>query len=106
MPTIRIDRIKIRVKGVSPEVVRLAMDGLGSRLLEQLAQTNALPRPAGDQSRLVAPPAVQVRVGANPRPAELCRALATALVGAVTSSGASSTTNYGSEERQSTVWHT
>jgi hypothetical protein len=41
---IKIDRLNIRLKGISSHTAQLAVNGLGSELLHQLARQRALPR--------------------------------------------------------------
>lgn len=85
MPTTRINRIQIQVKGVSPEIVRMAMEGMSNRLLEQISQPGLVYQSMEGPAPLGAPPRIYVRIGSNTTPAELRNAIATALVGAVTS---------------------
>lgn len=40
--SIKIDHLEIRLKGISPDVARSAVDGLGQNLLDQLSSVQGL----------------------------------------------------------------
>ena len=42
MATINIDRLEIRLKGISPYVVRSSIEGLGDELIKQFAKSTGL----------------------------------------------------------------
>ncbi len=86
MNRITIDRLEIRVRGVSPEAARAASAGLGQELLLRLARERGLPGRGG------APAIDRLDAGSGQLPrhsnaGELRGALANQIAGAIAASG-------------------
>lgn len=63
MSTIRIDRLGLRVQGVSAELLRLALDGLDAALLSRLSVRNLDSARLRDVSPSIRLPAINVGPG-------------------------------------------
>jgi hypothetical protein len=81
MDSVEINRLEIRVRGVSPEVARSAVAGLGNEVLGQLAERSAEVA-ARKVGRIDLGKLETVR---GARPSELRRAIAARVVRSITS---------------------
>ena len=89
--TLKIERLEIRMQGISPQVARAAVTGLGHALLTQLAQQHGLLQ---KKRRITVGKidAGSLQPARNLRPAELQGQMAHRIIAAVTSSGNTSGT--------------
>lgn len=67
MPGIRIDRIEVRLRGVSPGLVRASSEGLGNEVLEQLIRERLFlnEKPGGKINR-IDPDALKISMDESP----------------------------------------
>jgi hypothetical protein len=80
--SIEIDRLEIRLKGVSPESARAAVGDLGRDVLGQLAQQGQRPAPTGTIDRVDAGSA---RLTSGATPSELRETIAGRIVRSINS---------------------
>jgi len=83
--SIRIERLEIRLKGISPLSARAAVDGLGRELLGQLSRTQA-PSEAKSIGRLDELDAVRYQVASETGPADLRGKIAERVAASIRSS--------------------
>ena len=81
MDSIEIDRLEIRVRGVSPEVARSAVAGLGDEVLDLLAQRSG----EGAARKVGRIELGRLETARGVGPSELRRAIAARVVGSITS---------------------
>ncbi len=77
MKRVHIDKLQIRVKGISPEQTRAALDGLGARIVRDLADQTGR---SATLDRVESPP---VRMARGTPPTALRDQIARAVVTAV-----------------------
>ncbi len=84
MDSVKVDRLEIRVKGVSPEVARSAAAGLGNEMLSRLSERSGPPREeAAKRVGRIDLGTLEAVRGASS--SDLRRAIAARVVGSITS---------------------
>jgi hypothetical protein len=67
MPGIRIDRLEVRLRGVSPGLVRASSEGLGNEVLEQLIRERLfLNEKPGSEINRIDPDALKISMDESP----------------------------------------
>ena len=67
MPGVRIDRIEVRLRGVSPGLVRASSEGLGNEVLEQLIRERLfLNEKPGSKINRIDPDALKISMDESP----------------------------------------
>ena len=80
--TIEIERLEIRLNGITPESARAAAGGLGRELLDQLAGLQS--KGDGRTGRIDRLDAGTVRLASSPTPSELRRTIAASAAASIT----------------------